>query len=187
MLLTFTNKVTLSLTLVCTLSTQNTFAQTLVDIIQTPQCFSAQYNAEHLKTHPKQKVRALWIYVPPAKMNNYGDERKLMSGMDEKEGMGQIMARFKNDSANYISDGAECTVKPSGIWHCGIECDGGQFTLQTSPAGNVLLKPLYDRIRLTSCGEAPKERYINTDEDQAIFALHPVALAACKKLQRQYK
>lgn len=174
-------KTTAIITLTCMLSTQSVFAKTLVDMTKTPQCFSAQYDAVHLKAHPKQKVSALWVYVPPAKPieYGYGDMQKLASSM------GQVMARFKNDKADYISDGMECTVESNDVWHCGIECDGGQFTLQANPNSAVFLKP-QDSIRLTSC-DGGKTRYIESIDDQKTFALRPTSLATCKRLMKKYQ
>lgn len=178
-------KITTVLTLASVLYAQVAGAKTLAEMVQKPQCFAAQYDSAHLSAHPKQKVRAVWVYVMPAKMADYTGEQKLTSGLD---GMGSVMARFKNDRAFYGSDGVECTVEPDGVWHCGIECDGGQFTMQANQSGGILMKPTHDGyIRVTSCDEAPKQRYIESADDQKVFSLRPAALSVCQGLMKKFK
>lgn len=133
-------------------------------------CYERSYDAAHMKRHPRQQVR--WLQIV---QYQYADE-----GISA-----EIRARFRGDRKRYADSGM-CEKLSNGIWRCGVDCDGGRFTLDTSKTGRVDVRPLDWGVRVSVCGgdDEGEDQYrvIDPKQDQALFVLQQVKnpAKACK-------
>jgi hypothetical protein len=135
-------------------------------------CFRREYDNKHLAVHPKQTVTAMELrlayhrhepdtHYPQGQRNYYFD---LI-----------VKRRGKEKTA---SGGGECTSGADGIF-CGVECDGGGFTLKRAKDGNSLVVDFGEMwgIRLTEgCGEDESDyTELKPGADDKSFRLDPSA------------
>lgn len=128
-------------------------------------CFERAYSEVHMKKHPKQTVQWISIEHPVSRsQTNYA----------------LIKAKFKGDR-RVFSDGGSCwTDEKTGMLVCGIECDGGTYTLSERDDGKIAVRPS-DSIRVTTCGDGDERprRLIMKSDDQDTFVLDRMPDAKC--------
>lgn len=131
-------------------------------------CFERTYNADHLRKHPKQTVR--WIRVEHAKSSS-------------EPNYAVIKAKFFGDPHLYSNGGVCSTEEKTGKLVCGIDCDGGAYTLSERDDGKIALRPI-DRISVTACGgdddddDRPNRQILESD-DQDAFVLERTPTSKC--------
>jgi hypothetical protein len=128
-------------------------------------CFERAYSTPHLKMHPKQTVR--WIRIEHAASKDgyiYAD----------------VKARFVGDR-RLFSDGGSCSYEDNGDLVCGIDCDGGRYSLTERNDGKIIMRPI-GRVRVTACGgdEDSIYREIQAKDDHNMFILDRVPNSQCK-------
>ncbi len=89
-------------------------------------CYSRHYDATHLRSHPDQNVKdmAMLAYRPDWQ----GADASILI----------FEARFRDGGAPAEFSG-ECRTAGGGVLACGIECDGGKFTLKSAGNGAILV------------------------------------------------
>jgi len=154
------------------------------------QCWERVYDADHLQKHPRQLVTSIsFTYFPTVHFMT--DEQGELLPYWFNDGAysafnPMVRVRFR-DSDHEFENMAICTSAPAedlkpGQIHCGIECDGGSFTIEREADGNLILRNR--GFAVTACGEpAPGEedvRVVRREDDQETFRLHPVEVDACR-------
>ena len=138
---------------------------------QVTSCYERTYDAAHMKQHPRQQVR--WLQIVQYKF----DEGRMVGA--------EIRAKFRGDKRDYADSGI-CEMQKNGVWRCGVDCDGGQYTLDTRKPGQANVRPLDWGVRVSVCGDTDSGedayRVIDPKLDQSLFVLQPVAnpAKACK-------
>ncbi|MBV2183979.1 MAG: hypothetical protein KUL88_05505 [Rhizobium sp.] len=89
-------------------------------------CYSRHYDASHLRTHPRQNVKdiAMLAYRP------------------DWDGAGASILNFEarfRDGGVPAEFSGECRSTSGGVLACGIECDGGEFSLKSAGGGSLLV------------------------------------------------
>lgn len=89
-------------------------------------CYSRHYDAAHLRAHPGQNVRdmAMLAYRPDWE----GGDASILN----------FEARFR-DGGVAVEFSGECRTVAGGVLTCGIECDGGEFSLKSAAGGSILV------------------------------------------------
>ena len=129
----------------------------------TDSCYARQYSPQHLAKNPEQTVSFIRLDHSP---NAYDLKFEPETGMV----IFDLTIRFKDAAKNYEALG-ECHPK-DGILKCGIECDGGQFSIKSKDADSILL---YNggRMVFSDCDAGDVNYRELTDQtDDKIFLLH---------------
>lgn len=89
-------------------------------------CYARHYDAAHLRSHPDQNVRdiVMLAYRPDWE----GADASILN----------FEARFRDGGAPAEFSG-ECRSARDGVLACGIECDGGEFTLKNAGRDAILV------------------------------------------------
>lgn len=89
-------------------------------------CYARHYDASHLRTHPDQNVKdmAMLAYRP----DWAGADASILN----------FEARFR-DGGVPVEFSGECRTAADGVLACGIECDGGEFSLKSVGGGSILV------------------------------------------------
>lgn len=137
-------------------------------------CYARRYDAAHLNAHPEQKVTEIQFrlsyfrhdpddYFPQGQRNYYF----------------AVLARLRGQGKLLTSMG-EC-VPGDGRVSCGVECDGGGFTLTRRPPGKVLLSLGENgRLRMTEgCDEEEDAVDLEAGADDKEFLLTKADDATC--------
>jgi hypothetical protein len=140
-------------------------------------CFERQYSRQHLASHPKQVVSYIAIKRFPENWNTRSDHKgKPLTYI-------QIDVKFAG-SSRLMSEGAICTLE-NGKLECGIECDGGGFSISGRGKAGLRLRTGEWGFRVVAnagCdGEASENdvKYVTRKTDDKIFALREAPMARC--------
>ncbi len=153
--------------------------------LATEACFGRVYDAAHQQGHPKQRVTSFHIareFTPdPNSEYDVGSPQELKD-QDGTQGRVNVAAyvRFR-DRAGVFANTLSCYKDDSGKARCGIDCDGGQFTLK--PSGTSLLLENEGFVVVGGC-EASEEdsdnrEFVAPGQDDRVFRLDPKPMAAC--------
>ena len=134
-------------------------------------CLMREYDAAHLAAHPRQRVAAmlLWVAQP--------DPRR---GWHEA----RIAIRFRGEHA-WRRAVTECRTQAGtgGRQQCGVECDGGGFTLDpgSRPAERRLRPDRHGLELRESCegGEVAEPPRLDPEPDDRLFVLRSAPREAC--------
>jgi hypothetical protein len=149
-------------------------------------CFGRVYDAAHLASHPRQQVTSFHLAhefaadpnseFPPAAM----DEIRKADG-DNGHVSVTAYVRFR-DRPGVYSNGLSCYRTEEGRTLCGVDCDGGSFSLKTSGASLLLENEGF--VVVGGCGaneEESEERVsVSPGADDRVFRLDPKPVAACR-------
>ena len=142
-----------------------------------PACWARDYDAAHMAAHKKQKVTAIaFTYVPyktfpseaePIPMWDQGDEMLAFSAI--------LAAKVKGHQKTMLAS-VHCTASgnPKTL-NCGVDADGGSFTLTLKDDGKVRL----DLPAAITVGDGEEEgdsagkdwTWIDPKDDQEAFLL----------------
>jgi len=128
-------------------------------------CFVRQYSAQHLRANPAQRVTRIALAAI-----DRGANRPNMAA-NQSEFLIAIQTRA---GGGWHSRLAVCSFGRGDSMNCGLESDGGQFTIQNRPDGNILLRA-QGELRMGS--EGGPEIGGSISDDNA-FVLTP---AACER------
>ncbi|MEM8839044.1 MAG: hypothetical protein AAGE89_13195 [Pseudomonadota bacterium] len=118
-------------------------------------CFERTYDAQHLAGHPGQSVRTMRLTIgPPA--------------FDIDEAGGDLSITLRNGQR---FDASIACRRPTGNTQaCGIECDGGRFSLSyRSSDQSVLLRTGTPELFFAACGSVAFE--LKRDPEHRAFRL----------------
>jgi hypothetical protein len=123
-------------------------------------CYERSYNNTYLKEHPLQEVKWIRFEHPISHQNTVGPYM-------------HIKIRFKSDTDLYRGYGG-CNKNSENKLICGIECDGGQFSLTQQTGGKIVMRQLGYGLRVHSCDgqDNAKDRIIDAKLDQETFLLN---------------
>jgi hypothetical protein len=153
---------------VCLAAVLLAFSNQILQAAEPPfGCYVRNYDKQHLKIHKGQNITSMSL--------------KLYSGKDVEGFTGAMFAdvsvKLRGDNKQTWSEVADCSGKP-GAWTCGIECDGGGFTLKENSTGIVLTNSSYFRLAKDGCGE--NSMMIEATPEHRVFKLKKSQLSACK-------
>lgn len=137
--------------------------------------YQKEYSVEHLKSHPKQRVRKILLsleYFSKAKIKEI-DRPGVIAGVD-------ILVNY-NFSNDWYEASAICHRQTNNSLQCNIDGDEGSFTVERTSTGIQLN---VDHLFLLMCGKSEtdirdekiKNGYdgIGSDDDQ-VFFLKPIS------------
>lgn len=130
-------------------------------------CYERVYDAAHLKKHPKQKVTRIKL--------QYGFE----SGPDMPESdMNSMDVWLRGSKTRYYAVPiCEAGTKPL---HCGIEEDGGTFTLEEQGDSLKLTNASYMRV-LDPKADDEEGIELQPDAEHKVFMLHKTSSNRCSR------
>ncbi len=153
--------------------------------LATDICFGRVYDAAHLASHPKQRVTSFHVareFTPdPNSEYDPGSPQELKDN-DGLDGRITVAAyvRFR-DRPGVFANTLSCVRDDSGRARCGIDCDGGQFTLKSS-AGSLLLEN-EGFVVVGGCeaseDDSDNREFVSPGQDDRLFRLDPKPVSAC--------
>lgn len=134
------------------------------------QCLARDYDAAHLAEHPRQRVAAMLVQVAPP------DPRR---GWHEA----RIAIRFRGETA-WRRAATECRDQGGGRVQCGVECDGGGFTLEPgAQPGERRLRPDRQGLELREAcdgAEVANPPRLDPAPDDRLFVLRAAPPETCR-------
>lgn len=104
-----------------------------------PHCYARTYDPAHMVAHPKQKVTALAFAYTPT-MTSEGQEYPMWDQWsDEPAFTAQLVVTFKGEKRTAFGSAYCHGASDPKTLNCGIEGDGGSFTLTAKPDGKFRL------------------------------------------------
>ncbi len=105
-----------------------------------PFCYAREYDAAHMKSHPRQKVTGIALTYVPEKLFPETDEpQKMWDQYADAPAFNAIMAVTFAGKPGVALGGAYCRTGSSKMLECGIEGDGGGFNVLIQEDGRVKL------------------------------------------------
>lgn len=148
-------------------------------------CFGRDYDAAHLASRPKQQVTNIFLFrdfTVDSNSENPPDDAKSLQDVDGDDGRINLDAyvRLRGRQGVY-SNSFSCSKNDSGAVFCGIDCDGGSFTLKTDGDGLGLANQGF--VVVGGCGASDEDQKNSVNvlpgTDDRTFRLTPQPLAAC--------
>ncbi|WP_315835518.1 hypothetical protein [Bradyrhizobium prioriisuperbiae] len=148
-------------------------------------CFGRDYDANHLASHPKQRVTSLYLFrdfTPDTNSEFEPDSPDSLRENDGVDGRIGINAYVRlRDRKGVYSNSFSCSKSDSGGVSCAIDCDGGSFRLKS--AGESLDLANEGFVVVGGCGSSEeddnKREDVRPGVDDKQFRLSPQPLAAC--------
>ena len=119
-------------------------------------CYLRRYDAQHLKTHPRQRVEAVGLCIDverilPEEKADPSRYRYNFSFAAKLKGRAKPATTGGECGFAYVP-AAEQPMRTGPAIHCGVDCDGGGISVEPRKDGAELLVRL-DRIRVAGgCG-----------------------------------
>lgn len=145
-------------------------------------CLARTYSVDHLVKHPDQLVTYMRLAHLPSRYND--DQLRTATGDGGQypaSFLAFITVRFKDRSDPY-QQSVYCSVEGSG-YRCGVECDGGAFSLRFKQNGSALIdfRQTGGMVLNSSCGEGDDYRWLGDGKsDDMLFRLDPASRSVCK-------
>lgn len=152
--------------------------------LHTEACFGRVYDSKHLTQHPKQKVTSFQLareFSPNPHTEYFPDTLEELRERDGTDGRVAVSAyvRFR-DRPGVFSNSLSC-FQYEGKTHCGIDCDGGSFSLK--PSGSSLLLENEGFVVVGGCGGTEEEMdnsvSVAPGQDDKTFRLDSKPVSAC--------
>ena len=135
-------------------------------------CYARHYDAAHLKSHPKQNVRDMTLFVNSTVDSEMGRMYSL-----------EIGVQFRSRKTLFqVSGGCDSSVDGKTALNCGIDCDGGQIDVSVKNASSILVSIPYGAR--TWDGESDEEPPPSAKfaSDDKLFRLDRTDLKDCLPL-----
>jgi len=148
-------------------------------------CLARTYDPAHMKAHPRQKVTGIAFAYEP--FERVAGEAAPQPMWDQYAGTGAVFARivvvFRDDSRAALGT-ADCRAgNDASTLRCGIEGDGGGFTLSRRPDGRYRIdNPKGFSVEYPASDPDERNdgyRYVAARDDQASFLLDASAGGLC--------
>ncbi len=144
-------------------------------------CFARHYDAAHLSAHPHQNVRDMTAFVSSRYDADVGRSSEFTLGVG-----------FKGLTHDIDIDGT-CSTDVDGkkLFDCGIDCDGGHFSVTTNGRQSIVIS-IPDEVKMwdptdtsdnddgPDGADLPKQAVMGSDDKS--FLLERVALDECKPM-----
>lgn len=157
-------------------------------------CYGRVYDQAHLAKHPKQLVTSLHLFRDLDPDQNTESEPQTREEFTRYESEGSYVnvsayVRFRNRKGIYWN-ALTCHKTPDGkLTRCGIDCDGGSFTLKPQQKNLILTNEGF--VLVGGCGASEEEGenpvFFHPGEDDKTFRLEPLPLAQCAALRDALK
>lgn len=153
--------------------------------IRTQACFGRDYDANHLASHPRQRVTSLYLFrdfTPDTNSEFEPDSPDALRDNDGIEGRIGVDTYVRlRDRKGVYSNHFSCSKSDSGGVSCAIDCDGGSFRLKSAGEGLDLGNEGF--VVVGGCGSSDeddsKREDVKPGADDKLFRLGPQPLAAC--------
>ena len=132
-------------------------------------CYQRVYDEAHLKAHPQQRVAMIRFENFPDVYGPVGEDGKVY--FDEKTGevTFSIIVAFRDHPHKLYSNDGACYPE-GGKLRCGIDCDGGSFTLSDAGKTDIMLHN--EGFRVTVCeGDDEATAWVDPEPDDKDFKL----------------
>lgn len=147
-------------------------------------CLARTYDPAHMAAHPKQKVTGIaFAYEPFQRFEGEPDAQPMW---DQYAGTGAIFAKIvvtMKDDPRPALGSADCRPKNGTSIRCGIEGDGGRFTLTQRSDGRYRIDndEGFTVEYPTDNADEPNDGYrrVNPEDDQASFLLDTSSGGLC--------
>lgn len=129
-------------------------------------CYRRTYSETHLQKNPAQTVRMI--------------EVRFTDGADNRQAFARVIFR---DGPKLWTNGLYCWREDSGVQRCGVECDGGTFTVKAKDERSIYLTTKGGFNVGGSCGDGVEiDVRPVTDEGAAktVYRLDEVNPASCQ-------
>ena len=137
-------------------------------------CYERSYSAAHLAKHPLQRVTHMRLTHYPRYSGPFGADDKPMIYPDAPEIVVNLSVRMRGSDDWDLATGF-CWPEGDGM-ACGLECDGGQFSLADRGTGKILLR-IQDEIYFHDCDSG--DGVLSSKPDDKSFLLHRLDDSAC--------
>ena len=130
-------------------------------------CYARQYTADHLTKHPRQQVVVIEIDFQPANPDgapNTANGFELGFGVQKRGG------------PEWFTNSGYCKAQ-AGRFACGLEGDGGQFTLRPASRGRLRLDLTGDGMAIEGANSVFE--FGGKQSDDNIFLLSPADRPVC--------
>ncbi len=150
----------------------------------TDACFGRSYDAAHLKRHPKQRVAAFHLlrdFTPDRSTEDVPQSAEEMKTDDGQYGSVTVSAfvRFRNRPGTFWHM-LSCHRSDDGGVRCGVDCDGGSFSLKPLARGDGLMLENHGFVVAGGCGGDGEENvFVHPGADDRTFRLDRQPVAAC--------
>jgi hypothetical protein len=102
-------------------------------------CWARSYTADHMTSHPKQKVSSIaFLYTPTVTVEREANNQWDEYGADPAIYY-NVIVKMSGDSKTYLGGGA-CTAGGPRVLKCFLDGDAGNFTLTQQKDSSVLLE-----------------------------------------------
>ena len=142
-------------------------------------CFNRVYDADHLASHQRQKVRTMKLLVTARDGGTEaGPIYDLALGVSfRKNGIHFEASGFCGSIHDQMSPGEDGTVA-----HCGVACDGGTINVSLMDQSSVMVAIPDGASTSSAQGEGDGPRF---GTDDKLFRLDKTALADCLNLTEE--
>jgi hypothetical protein len=131
-------------------------------------CYIRRYDAAHLKSHPKQNVGDMMLFV-----NSFVDSD---TGRQYTLGIG---VHFRKKATLFqLSGGCSTATDGTNALNCGIDCDGGRIDVRVKDADSILVS-IPDGAQTWEAGEAVPPANARFGLDDKLFRLDRSKLQDC--------
>lgn len=141
-------------------------------------CFARHYAAAHLAGHPHQNVREMLAFVA----STYDKESAT------RESRMELGVGFRGLARNMEVSG-DCSTDVDGqqLFRCGVDCDGGNFSVTTKGQSAVLISipgyvRMWDPADTSDDPDPPLPKGAAFGSDDTAFQLDRVDVEQCRSL-----
>ncbi|MDU8926693.1 hypothetical protein RXV86_04770 [Alisedimentitalea sp. MJ-SS2] len=137
-------------------------------------CYERVYSDSHLAQHPLQRVTHIRLTHDAKHSGPFGTDGKPMLYPDAPEIVVNFWVALRGYPDMYNATGF-CWPEGDGMG-CGLECDGGQFSLEDRGPDQILLK-INNEIYFHDCDEG--EEVLTAEPDDKSFLMTRVESSLC--------
>ena len=137
-------------------------------------CYERVYSQDHLAKHPLQRVTYMRLDHFPRFSGPFGADGEPLIYPDAHEIVVYLSIALRGSGDPYGATGF-CWPEGKGMG-CGLECDGGQFSLVDRGDGKILLR-IRNEIYFHDCDEG--DEVLTAEPDDKSFLLHRVPDSLC--------
>ncbi len=157
--------------------------------LSTEACYGRVYDAQHLASHPKQRVTSFHLFrdfSPDQNAEIPAQPVEELRARDGDNGSIALSAYVRlRDKRGVYSNGFSCQRGEKGGVYCYIDCDGGSFDLK--PSGDALLLDNKGFVVVGGCGASDEDEGKNENvlpgADDRQFRLEKQPVAQCVALR----
>ena len=148
-------------------------------------CFSYAFDRDQLREKPRQRVTAITLFrnfTPDELSEEAPRSTEEMRKTDGEGGTVAITAMITlRGQPNRYANTLYCGKDGKAVVRCGVECDGGGFTLKPDKDGLIVENRGF--VLHGGCGESAKTVFLNPKPDDRTFRVEPKSIDLCHQLR----